>query len=40
KDAQALAEEQGIALMLIVKEGNTFVEYQSPAFTQMVTIIN
>lgn len=40
KDAQALAEEQGIALMLILKEGNTFVEYQSPAFTQMVTIIN
>jgi thiamine biosynthesis lipoprotein len=40
KDAQTLAEEQGIALLLILKEGEAFVEYQSPVFAQMVTIIN
>lgn len=40
KDAQALAETHDIALLLIVKDDDKFVEYQSPAFTQMVTIIN
>ena len=40
KDAQALAETHEIALLLIVKDDDKFVEYQSPAFTQMVTIIN
>lgn len=40
KEAQALAEAESIALLLILKEGDMFVEYQSPAFTQMVTIIN
>jgi len=39
-DAQALAEIHDIALLLIVKDDDKFVEYQSPAFTQMVTIIN
>ena len=38
--AKALAEKENLALLLVLKEGDVFVEYQSPAFQQIVTIIN
>ncbi|MFC3121067.1 FAD:protein FMN transferase [Agaribacter flavus] len=39
EDGLALAEQQGIAAIFIVKEGNEFVEYQSEQFGQTVTVI-
>ena len=38
--AKALAEKENLALLLVLKEGDGFIEYQSPAFQQIVTIIN
>lgn len=38
--AKALAEKENLALLLVFKEGDGFFEYQSPAFQQIVTIIN
>ncbi len=39
EQAIALAEANNIAVLLIFKEGAEFVEYQSPAFIQQVSII-
>jgi len=35
----ALAEENGIAALFITKEGDEFVEYQSTAFREQVTLM-
>ena len=40
EQAKALAEKENLALLLVFKEGDGFIEYQSPAFQQIVTIIN
>jgi thiamine biosynthesis lipoprotein len=40
EQAKALAEKENFALLLVFKEGDGFIEYQSPAFQQIVTIIN
>jgi thiamine biosynthesis lipoprotein len=37
--AQALAEEQDLAVLLITKDGDEFVEYRSPAFDKLVTLV-
>ncbi len=38
--AKALAERDNLALLLVLKEGDEFIEYQSSAFQQLVTMIN
>ena len=38
KDGIAMAEQNDIAALFITKEGDEFVEYQTPAFEQRVTI--
>jgi thiamine biosynthesis lipoprotein len=37
--AQALAEDQNLAVLLITKDGDEFVEYRSPAFDKIVTLV-